>query len=169
MKGFDVAYRNASGEDNHFSYKILQAGYKIYFEKESLVDHYHTVSLKKYLYEQYRHGYWRARMYRQYPAMMQGDDYTFWKDIVEVPLVVAVIGFLILSLILWASACLDLSIIFIVALWCLDLSFGIRVTRSFSEGIFFGYIMFFRAFARTLGFLKGCLDFLRKKSSSPKL
>ena len=168
VKGFDVAYRNASGEDNHFSYKILQAGYKIYFEKESLVDHYHTVSLKKYLYEQYRHGYWRARMYRQYPAMLRGDDYTFWKDIIEVPLVVMIIGFLILSAFFRASVYIGFSIIFFVALWLLDLWFGMRVTGSWGEGIFFGSVMFFRAFARTSGFFKGCLDLLSKICSAPK-
>ena len=81
--GFNEGYRYASGEDNDLSYKILRGGYKIYFEKKAKVQHVHQSNLWKYLKEQYRHGYWRAKLYKDHPRMTKGDDYTFWKDIIE--------------------------------------------------------------------------------------
>ena len=83
--GFNTQYRQASGEDNDLSYKVHKAGFKIYFCKEAQVRHFHTGHLKKYLSEQFRHGFWRAKMYFDHPDMAGGDDYTFWKDIIEVP------------------------------------------------------------------------------------
>ncbi len=44
--GFDASYRNASGEDNNLSYKILELGSKIYFEPKSSVDHFFPTSIK---------------------------------------------------------------------------------------------------------------------------
>jgi len=84
--GFNTVYRNASGEDNDLSYKIIAAGWRIYFDRKALVDHYHTAHVVKYLKEQYRHGFWRAKMYHDHPQMIKGDGYTFWKDMVEMPL-----------------------------------------------------------------------------------
>ena len=55
--GFNAAYRNASGEDNDLSYKITKAGWRIYFKRKALVDHYHPTRVVKYLREQFRHGF----------------------------------------------------------------------------------------------------------------
>ena len=83
--GFPETFIAASGEDNALSYALTKKDFRIAFEKDSLVAHFHTENLKRYLKEQFRHGYWRAKLYRQYPEMMKGDDYTFWKDILEPP------------------------------------------------------------------------------------
>ncbi|MBZ0166657.1 MAG: glycosyltransferase, partial [Candidatus Omnitrophica bacterium] len=88
--GFDESYRTASGEDNDLSYKIRTAGYKIYFERNSKVAHVHPERVFKYLREQFRHGFWRVKMYRDHPHMAGGDDYTFWKDIWEIGLAGAI-------------------------------------------------------------------------------
>ena len=53
--------------------------------------HFFPIKIFKYLKEQYRHGFWRAKMYQDHPKMSKGDDYTFWKDIIEPPLVIAVL------------------------------------------------------------------------------
>src|SRR5262249_30841248 len=81
--GFDESYRRASGEDNDLSYRVLKAGYKIAFAPDALVAHHHTSSLKRYLKEQYTHGYWRMKIYKTHPDMAGGDDYTRIKDTIE--------------------------------------------------------------------------------------
>ena len=156
--GFDVGYRSASGEDNDLSYKILNAGYKIRFEKDALVDHYHPEKVWKYLKEQYRHGYWRVKMYVDHPKMAKGDDYTFWKDIVEIPAafvsIAALIGsFFINSLFLQAFFCL---LIFLLAI---ELGFSLVIVKSFFGAIFMCFVMFFRSFARMIGFTTGIFFF----------
>ncbi len=164
VEGFDVSYRYASGEDNDLSYKILKAGYKIYFESQSFVDHFHPTKIKKYLREQYVHGFWRMKMYLKYPNMIRGDDYTFWKDIVEIPLsffivlgaALSIISFLFVK-IFTASAVLFL---FFIQAYYVCVMFN-----SFFDSFFFSFVMFFRAFARMFGFSSGVLYFLFNKKT----
>lgn len=156
--GFNADYRHASGEDNDLSYKILAAGYKIYFEKDALVDHYHPERLFQYLREQYRHGFWRVKMYRCHPHMGRGDDYTFWKDIVEIPLVLSFLTALFLTM-FGFSFFFVCALGILIALSLLELYFGKIITQSFPQGLFFGFIMGLRAFARTFGFISGLLNF----------
>lgn len=162
--GFNESYRHASGEDNDLSYKILKRGYKIYFEKESLVRHYFPTGLIRYLKEQFAHGFWRVRMYRDHPRMARGDDYTFWKDIAEPPVV--------LLFLLSAGLALTGKILFLgvsetlfIFIGLLEIFYGILVTKSVFEGIFFGFVMLLRAFARTLGFSVGIPQILSKKET----
>jgi len=147
--GFDTAYRSASGEDNDLSYKTIASGWRIYFERKALVDHYHPVLVGKYLNEQFRHGFWRFKTYRDHPRMMRGDGYTFWKDIIEMPLgVLALLGWTVIA-----------------PLLIFEIIFAWEVTRRFFDGIFFGFVLLFRAFARLFGLSTGILSFLLKKNA----
>ncbi len=160
--GFDAGYQSASGEDNDLSYKILKVGYKIYFEKDSLVDHFHTTRLKKYLWEQYRHGFWRVKMYQDHPQMMTGDNYTFWKDMIEVPLATLIAMNLMLALISF-NLFLSTAVVLALFLFGLELFFSFFMTNKISEIIFLSFTMFLRSFFRTFGFSSGILRFLSKK------
>ncbi len=155
LGGFNEQYRFASGEDNDLSYKVLKAGYKIYFAKDSLVAHVHTHVLAKYLKEQFRHGFWRVKMYLTHPEMMRGDDYTFWKDIVEVGLceLVLFLGFLVIffpHLVFYSASGLVLLVL-------LELWFGLKTAGNYKDGIYFAYVLFLRSFARFFGFLTGTI------------
>ena len=145
--GFNTSYRSASGEDNDLSYKIIESGWRVYFERRALVDHYHPVRVGKYLKEQFRHGYWRVKIYQDHPRMMRGDGYTFWKDMIEMPLVPC--AFLFPYILLFF-------LVFEIISACI-------MTRSFFEGIFFGFVLLFRAFARLFGLSTGILSLLFKK------
>ena len=161
--GFDMAYRAASGEDNDLSYKIIRSGWRIYFEPKALVDHYHPTQVIKYLKEQYRHGFWRFKMYKDHPRMMKGDGYTFWKDVIEVPLAACSLGALVLSL----CHCMglgDAGFCILLAFWIFEILCALIMMRCFFEGIFFGFIFLFRAFARMFGLSTGILSFLSPKS-----
>lgn len=159
--GFNTQYRNASGEDNDLSYKIINAGYKIFFKKSGLVDHYHTTRLGKYLKEQFRHGYWRVKMYRDYPKMMAGDGYTFWKDILEPPL----IYFMLVSLLgsIFVTDALKIFLSAVCLFFLIEIFFGFVIMKNFSEGIYCSIMMMLRAFSRALGLSTGFLSFSTKE------
>jgi glycosyltransferase involved in cell wall biosynthesis len=78
--GFDPVYRRASGEDNDLSYRIIKKGWRIAFRPQAKVAHYHPERLWQYLMQQYRHGFWRAKLYKAHPDMTGGDDYTRLRD-----------------------------------------------------------------------------------------
>ncbi len=161
VAGFDVGYRFASGEDNDLSYKILKAGFKIYFEKDSKVGHFHTNSVKKYLREQSRHGFWRAKMYFDHPDMMKGDDYTFWKDMIEVPWSLAICLFFWGALLGWIKS--DGLLLAALSLFGLEFYFAFLITQKFFAAIFYGFVMGLRALARTFGFSSGIFQILLNK------
>lgn len=166
--GFDTSYRFASGEDNDLSYKILKTG-KIYFEREATVRHFHPTRLLKYLWEQYRHGFWRAKMYVQHPHMMKGDDYTFWKDILEVPLVL--LSFLVCFLVLFCpglSVTIPVFPVPFLVLFLLNFLFSLSAIRGLKNTFFFTGVMFVRAYFRTLGFSLGVFRFLPPKCLKKK-
>ena len=164
LGGFDAGYRYASGEDNDLSYKILKAGYKIYFEPEAIVDHHYPEQVWRYLKSQFRHGFWRAKMYKDHPGMAQGDDYTFWKDMVEVPLSIISVMFLIgfwghfiwLTFAGYAAFCM---------LFFIEFFYAFRVTEDISFVPFWSSVTTLRAYARTFGFLCGLVEFFLPKAS----
>lgn len=162
--GFDTGYRFASGEDNDLSYKVLKAGYKICFDPDAVVDHYHPEHVGGYLKGQFRHGFWRAKMYKDHPDMAKGDDYTFWKDMVEVPLAMISLSFLAgyfshffwLTLSGYGAFCL---------LFFVEFFYAFRVTEDFSYVPFWGSVTTLRAYARTFGFLLGLVEFFLPQAS----
>ena len=160
--GFNGEYLHASGEDNDLSYRILSRGYKIFFAKNALVDHHHPETVSKYLREQYRHGFWRFKMYRTHPAMMKGDDYTFWKDPLEIILSYALLGALLSGWWLGHSN-IFLLISIILILIILELYFSIKFKCEAEYILKYSYVMASRAIARAGGFAAACVvTFLEK-------
>ncbi len=160
--GFDESYRNASGEDNDLSYKILKAGHCIYFERNALVDHHHPTSVMKYLKEQFRHGYWRVKMYAAHPQMAGGDGYTYWKDIIEIPW--AGVCFLFLLVSAFNSAVFNAAVLLLCIFLVFEIASAYFIFREFVGSIFAGIIIFFRAFARGLGLSTGIFIFLNERN-----
>ena len=152
--GFDEGYRKASGEDNDLSYKILKYGYKVLFDREALVAHYHRERLGKYLSDQYTHGFWRARLYKEHPDMARGDDYTRWKDILEVPMSLLTMS---ITPFIWTPGAGKLLASLLLLNYLLQLGPASRI--SYRTGrpacMLFSVVTFLRGFARTLGFTKG--------------
>jgi glycosyltransferase involved in cell wall biosynthesis len=92
--GFDEGYRKASGEDNDLSYRLSKLGYKLIFDSEAKVAHHHPERLWPYLLHQFRHGYWRMKLYREHPYMAKGDVYSGISDLIQPPLFLATMGLL---------------------------------------------------------------------------
>jgi glycosyltransferase involved in cell wall biosynthesis len=163
VAGFNTVYRTASGEDNDLSYKITGSGWRIYFERKALVDHYHPASVVKYLKEQFRHGFWRVKIYLHHPRMMRGDGYTYWKDIIEIPWAAGI--FLVMLVSAFHGVRLgDAAWFVLLPFLIFEISCALMMTHCFFGGIFWGLILFFRAFARTFGFSTGILSLLFKKN-----
>lgn len=153
--GFNESYRNASGEDNDLSYKVLKIGGRIIFERRSLVDHYHPSSFVKYMKEQYRHGYWRAQLYKDHLDMAKGDGYTFWKDILEIPLALLIALF---TSVMFLNSYIAKLVFFIFAVLVLiEIYYGLKMIKKPIESFVMAAVMIARAFARAFGFVYGLI------------
>ncbi len=155
--GFDVSYRTASGEDNDLSYRVLKAGYKIRFNPEALVSHYHTERLWRYLREQFRHAYWRMKLYKEHKEMIKGDDYTGWKDAIEIPLsFLAIVGLPLVLTGFWFFEFLILTLLFII-----QVPFSLEITffKRDEKYLLIAPLCFVRSFSRLFGMLRGIWRF----------
>lgn len=164
--GFDESYRHASGEDNDLSYKIIKAGYKIYFDKNNTVDHVFPEKLFKYLSEQYRHGYWRSKLFFDHPEMNMGDDYTFWKDVAELPL--SLVSIFAFAVSVFFKPLLPIGFLCVAVLALMQIYFGFVFTRSVFAAVYYSVVMFLRAYLRSIGFLAGLIHFTFVGGETPK-
>ena len=158
--GFDPKYRRASGEDNDLSYRILKKDWHIAFRPEAKVSHYHPERVWQYLKEQYRHGFWRAKLYLEHPDMLRGDDYTRLRDRLEPIFVLGIFACAILAMfgsqgtiwpllvVLGAYAAIHIS-------WPISWWLGEGKIGAFS----YAGVTFLRGFARTLGLCVGLARF----------
>ncbi len=155
--GFDESYRTASGEDNDLSYRILKAGYKIRFVPDALVAHYHTENLFKYLKEQYRHAFWRMKLYKDHPDMIRGDDYTGLKDAIEIP--VSVLSLCGLPLLLTQYSFFEFLLLGFLVLLLLPLPVRISLQKRDPRYLIMAMLFFFRALVRAAGMMEGIVRF----------
>jgi len=158
--GFDPSYRTASGEDNDLSYRIIQKGWRIAFRPQAKVAHHHPERLWRYLKEQYRHGFWRAKLYKEHPNMIGGDDYTRLRDKFEPILVLGITGFSVLALLGITSFVWPLFAI-LLAYACIHLAWPVRwwLGGGKAEALPYAGVTFLRGFARTIGLCAGILRF----------
>ncbi len=159
--GFDATYRQASGEDNDLSYRIVKAGHQIFFARKALVAHHHTTDLVKYLREQARHGFWRARMYLDHPHMTKGDGYTFFKDLLEIPWAMCIVS-AVVAMVFNATVFGAVSVFLIGVLLGYEMFFAMRMMREFFDRIFLTFTMFIRSFSRTYGLSTGIFFIIKK-------
>ncbi len=151
--GFDPGYCHASGEDTDLSYKIIKAGYKIYFAKDALVSHKNISRFWKYLAGQFRHSYWRMRLYKGNCPMITKDEYGYWKDFLEIFLVMGLIASLFFD---FRSAELFAAVLFIIQF---PLAVKIAFQAKKISYIAFSFVTFIRAFVRISGGILGFVKF----------
>jgi len=164
--GFNENYRRASGEDNDLAYRIIKAGYKIYFEKGAKVIHNHDESFFDYMKSQFLHGFWRMKLYNDFPEFISGDDYTQWKDIIEPPLAVIVIFSLFFCS---HSRIFSIFIAALIFLFIIQLILPFKIYAKEKKLQFFclAGITFCRSFARAFGMVIGVIKFNPPSRNSP--
>ena len=162
--GFDPVYRRASGEDNDLSYRIIKKGWRIAFRPQARVSHYHPEKLWQYLMEQYRHGFWRAKLYKNHPDMVGGDDYTRLRDRLEPILVLGIMGFSIVSVLGITGFTWPL-LVFLAAYTFIHLSWPMSwwLGEGKADALPYCGVTFLRGFTRTFGLVVGLLRFALKR------
>ncbi|HEX2987220.1 MAG TPA: glycosyltransferase, partial [Chloroflexota bacterium] len=74
--GFDERLPATSVEDAELSFRLTAQGYHLVYAPSARVRHRHPEQLGNYLWRKLRYGYFRALLYRRYPARVRNDGYT---------------------------------------------------------------------------------------------
>jgi glycosyltransferase involved in cell wall biosynthesis len=163
--GFDESFAAPSAEDNDLSYRWGRAGYSIRFVRTALVDHRHPTSLRRYLREQERHGYWRVRLYRSHPTRIRGDGYAGAIDFA--PPVLAVGSIVALPFLVFGTNALGVAALCFAMIVILQNVLAFRVashTRSSAALALVG-VGTLRAYARGWGLVRGIVRSLSRGGS----
>lgn len=153
--GFDESYPAPSGEDNDLSYRLRDAGFRIRFARDAVVDHHHPVSLRRYLAEQARHGEWRVVLYRRHPRRLRGDGYAGPEELAAPPL--AMSALMLLAIAPFRPAALGAAILAISLVLALHGVLAFRVARHARSAtpLALAAVGSLRTWARGLGMLRG--------------
>ncbi len=74
--GFDESFRNPAVEDIEFSFRLARKGYRMVFQPNATVFHYHDRNISEYLHRKFSIGYWGAFMLRWTPERLFTDSHT---------------------------------------------------------------------------------------------
>jgi glycosyltransferase involved in cell wall biosynthesis len=74
--GFDSEFPTASVEDQEFSFRMWERGYRMVFNPNAKVYHTHSHTLWRYIKKKFSIGYWKARVLRQHPEKILRDSHT---------------------------------------------------------------------------------------------
>ena len=74
--GFDTIFTTASVEDQEFSFRLAQKGYRMVFAPKARVYHIHDTDWREYARRKYYIGYWKALLTRWHPERMVHDSHT---------------------------------------------------------------------------------------------
>ena len=103
-------------------------------------------------------------MYKDHPGMWSGDDYTFWKDIMEIPVVLLSVAACLPAL----AGVFPAGYVFLyltLFLATLELYFAFQMAAKLPDPLFLAFMMFVRAYARAAGFVAGLAFLLLGKSA----
>jgi lipopolysaccharide/colanic/teichoic acid biosynthesis glycosyltransferase/GT2 family glycosyltransferase len=97
-EGFDPIFTTASVEDQEFSFRLAQKGYRLVFAPAARVSHLHDSSVREYFRRKYYIGFWKALMIRWHPERMVQDSHTPQVLKVQIVLLAALIALAPLAL-----------------------------------------------------------------------
>jgi lipopolysaccharide/colanic/teichoic acid biosynthesis glycosyltransferase len=72
--GFDTAFGVC--EDQEFSFRLAEKGYRLVFAPQAIVSHLHDTSLAAYIRRKYVQSFWKAPLTRLHPDRMVQDTHT---------------------------------------------------------------------------------------------
>jgi GT2 family glycosyltransferase len=163
--GFDVAFPTASVEDQEFSFRLAEQGYRLVYVPGACVYHQHNHTITEYARRKYWIGYWKTLVMRRHPAKLATDSHT--PPILKAQMGLAALGGMLLIIGLISNKpIIVISGVFTWILFLLSgLPFYIKIfNRDLPVLTIAPLLLFVRAWALGLGFLLGILRLLIYKN-----
>jgi GT2 family glycosyltransferase len=85
------------GYDNDISYRLLDAGYTLVFNRRALSEHYWREGSTAYASQQYGFGYGRLELVRKHPGRVRGDAVSGLSMMLQAPLTASALGMAVMA------------------------------------------------------------------------
>ncbi len=165
--GFDTIFPVASVEDQEFSFRLAQKGYKMLFVPKARVFHRHNERLWDYIRRKFYIGYYKALLTRWLPERLFNDTHTPPVLKLQILLIAAILLTLIPAA-FWTWA--RWSLLLLVGVFYLSaVPFLMKIARRDPGILPYAFIYLpARALALGLGFLVGQVAFIRRHDPTRK-
>lgn len=162
--GFDERY--LKGQDADLAFRVVEAGYRLRFDRRSRVRHHHADRLRRYLEVQRLQGYWRVALHLEHPGR-GGNAYSGPLDHLQ-PFVAAALPPSLVA-VLWPPWGPALPAVLLLALVLMQLPMaGSMVRRGGWSMAWFTLLGTIRAIWRAAGLAQGVVDrVLRRGAIAP--
>ncbi|MCX7682591.1 MAG: glycosyltransferase [Anaerolineae bacterium] len=157
--GFDTTFPTASVEDQEFSFRLAEAGYRLVFVPEAAVYHVHDRTVGEYFRRKFWIGYWKVRVMLGHPHKLLRDSHT--PQVLKLQIVLAALGAL-----LFMAGFLELRFVLLglgawAALIISSLPFLVKLLhRDVAVAFVAPLLLLIRAWALGLGLLAGTMAVL---------
>jgi len=158
-RGFDVRYPNASVEDQEFSFRLSERGYKMVFNPAAVVYHQHPETLAAYLKRKFNIGYWKVMVLQRHPQKAVRDSHTPQTLKLQMGLAAALIPLVALAFLggILPWLCLSALALFLISV----MPFTIKIfPKDPVVALLSPLLLFLRAVALGSGMSKGGWDFV---------
>jgi cellulose synthase/poly-beta-1,6-N-acetylglucosamine synthase-like glycosyltransferase len=152
--GFDTVYPDASVEDQEFSFRLAERGYKMVFNPRAVVYHQHPETLRAYFRRKFNIGYWKVRLLRNHPQKAMRDSHTPQTLKVQMAVALLLLPLLALTLVRYDLAWLAglAASVFLISL----VPFTVKaLRRDLTIGLLSPFFLFVRAVALGAGMIRG--------------
>ncbi len=165
--GFDTIFPTASVEDQEFSFRLAQKGYRMVFVPEARVYHLHDETLKQYIRRKFFIGYYKALLTRWLPERLIQDTHTPQVLKVQI-LLIGVLLFLAPLALFWPPARVP-ALVGTGLFYLSALPFLVKIARR-DPAVLLPALLYLpiRALALGIGFLAGQLAFMRERQGPRK-
>ncbi len=166
-KGFDTIFPTASVEDQEFSFRLAQKGYKMVFVPAARVYHQHNETLKDYLRRKFYIGYYKALLTRWLPERLISDTHT--PQVLKIQLLLIALFLMSLPVPLLYRALWWIPPAILGLFYLSAIPFLVKILRR-DPAVVLPALLYLpaRALALGLGFLVGQFAFTRKKPTTHK-
>ncbi len=160
--GFDTSFPgDSSGEDQEFSFRLSERGYKMLFVPTAIVYHRHPSTVAAYIRRKFKTGYWKALVLRLHPEKAVRDTHTPGSLKLQMAVVAATLPVLLggaLLHIFWPAA-----LVMAVLLAGVFAEFTVKAcTRDTMVGLVAPFMLTIRAIALGSGLMMGLWDAVRQ-------
>ncbi|MFH1742004.1 MAG: glycosyltransferase [bacterium] len=97
LGGFDESFPTASVEDQEFSFRMAERGYRMTFVPDARVVHHHAATLWRYAVKKFRIAYYKSYLLIRHPDRVKGDTHTPPSLVLQIPLTYALLALVVVA------------------------------------------------------------------------
>jgi len=115
--GYDESFPGASVEDQEFSFRMQQKGYRMVFNPNAIVYHSHVNNPWGYFRKKFKIGYWKVKVLKTHPGKIISDSHTPQSLKLQIPVVFIFLLSLVFSPLISIWPALAFLLFFLIFAW----------------------------------------------------